>query len=1556
LHRRSTRDSPPTAYVLDTEARLFVPVAGGGDMDYSDGDATEGALRALMQRASDRSLHSPEMATGMVDWASRYHLSPRRANLLRPFDHLLRGHTLEVGSGCGVLTRFLGELGGEVVALEASRRRAEITAARCRGLDNVSVYHERLERFETGRRFSAITLVGVLEWASRFADGEEGVRQVLDHAARLLDDDGVLIIAIENQLGLKYFAGWPEDHLGVAMSGVSDIYRPGEPRTFGRRDLGTLVTAAGLPHQAVYAVLPDYKFPRVMVSPAGLDDPAWSDDLAAMAAATPVTDPQTPALPLFSLEQALGLVARNGLLGDLSNSLIVVAGRTSTKADAGNAPLAWHFTGDRRPQFLRETRFRRTPRGIVIEHRALAPESSVNPPSDEALRHRKASDEFLPGEVWTTRLGPILNRPGWTIEAVAAWAEPWRDALAKAAGLHRPAAAAHVPSRLVDATPFNMVHADGQFRFFDLEWELPWRVEFGFALFRGLFWSLSRFQSVAEPAEGLPTRVADLCSLVAAALGTPLTPSDESRYLDIEADLQHEVAAVPPARARENLSRLRMWPRASLETLAGLAAQVESLREVTRQMSTSRDDLRREVDRYQSALQQAIERSDAEREEAERERAEAARRLDEAARAHAQALSKQSALRAAIQAQLDQLEKAHRSTAAALRNANDEHEQTRNDLRQAEERAATLTGQFQRAEHLAREQARQLRARQRAARQERTDSEERERQVRAAAARAIPDARPVRRSPVSRSLERLREAHLHPRAIARHPIASAAGLARLTSQAYRAQIALVADSLLFDAAHYGAVTGLPPGPDMLAHFFRVGDVADQSPHPLFDAPWYRQQNPDIPATDGALMHYVRHGGWELRNPHPLFDARHYLAQWPGDAVRAATPLSHFLRVGFLGAAAPHPLFDAAYYLSQRPDLAGARANPLVHYLATAATELVDPHPLFSTRYYLETNPDIGRANPLDHFVRHGAIEGRSPHPLFNIGYYWQQRPDVHAQGVNALLHYLDHAGKEDVDPHPLFDTRFYLGQVDGLCESGIDPVAHFLRWGWRDGLRPNPWFDPVWYLERNPDVAGVNPLLHFMNSGWKEGRDPSPEFSVSAYLARHADVADAGMNPLEHFIRYGLADGHAVERAAQATLRPIRTRIDVVGRAEAAGTVMCVGHVSPWPVGAGNEYALSRLLPHFQRRGYRILLVLAPLPGQPLAPGAFEHLATEFGNVVVCDRSGRVEFRLRDFPDVLSRLGDDPAALLVPAEPGPDLDYCPDVVAAVVRKLADSIGNVAILAQYIFMTRFFPLMGPNVLRIVHTHDVLSQKESNVLAYGLSDMQISAADEARLLNRGDVVMAVHEGDAAALRRLAPRREIVVVGVDADVRSNREWPSRPVAFLPGSGNQMNLAGLRDFLRFAWPRVRAAVPGAELRVAGAVGQAVPPGTPGVTVLGRVADLGPEYATARVVINPAVAGTGLKIKSIEALASLTPVVGWPHNRDGLSEALTPWVHEATDWHDFANKTIDQLRQSRSPFDAVAITAIARQLSAANAYGGLDARVDRFMAEAGAQQETPRP
>jgi SAM-dependent methyltransferase len=1123
--------SPSATYSWDAETNLFTPTTPHADLAYSDGAALEERLLGLVSGAADRSLHSAELAAAIEDWPTRYHLHAGRANLLRPLAARLAGRTLEIGAGCGVLTRYLGELGGDVVAVEGSRLRARIAAARCLDLPNVAVVHDLAERFVADATFSAVTLVGVLEWATRFGDGADGARRLLAHVATLLDPDGTLIVAIENQLGLKYMAGWPEDHLGEPMRGVDDSYRPGEPRTYGIGELSALLTSAGLTRQAVFAALPDYKFPRVVVSPRGLADAQWASSLAGLVSGTPASDPQSPVFPVFSLEQSLALAARNGVLTGVANSFLVVASRAPVAGADESEVLTWHFSGGRRPAFQTETRFRATAAGIAVERVPMAP--GTTPPAHAPIRQAQDATDFVEGQLWIERLGPIINRPGWTVAEVAAWSEPWRRALQAAAGLTGESLDAVLPARLLDATPFNLAGPDDRLGFFDLEWEPAWPVEYGFVVFRGLFWSLARLRSIASGAANTPIGVQALTLEVLRVAGLLVTDAEAERYLDLEAALQEQTSTVAASAARAALASMMVLPRPPLSEVADAAGQHFRLQA----RATALEQQWTKLETYAKHVEQRYGESESLSRNLEQQLAGMERDLEAVTAQRDESWEKVDRLEegnARLARQLAEVETAHRDTANQLRTVSGKCDNLANDLATARALEHETAAKLQAREHTLRIERRALER----TRIETASANTRMRRLAAAQghARTADDT-----SPASRVRQRLRDADLPLGMLVRHPARFARGVVRLRRQGYRALVAQLAESGLFDREHYRRASGAGPHVNLVARFLLGGDLAGESSHPLFDPSWYRARYPDLDSTMPPLRHYLSAGGWELRIPHPLFDPAHYLAQWPAAGVRAVTPLSHYVLVGARAAASPHPLFDTRHYLRQRPELADAGVDPLAHYLAHGAEEGLDPHPLFSTRHYQARYPEVGSANPLAHFIERGAANGCSPHPLFDTAFYWEQRPDVRHHGGNALMHFLEFGGFEGVQPHPLFDTAFYHEQAEGLQVLGLNPLVHFLQWGWQDGVWPNRYFDPQWYLAENPDLGDLNPLLHFLAHGWREHRAPSPAFSVAAYLAANPDVEQADVNPLEHFLRYGSSEG----RRAVPVVRARRVTADI---------------------------------------------------------------------------------------------------------------------------------------------------------------------------------------------------------------------------------------------------------------------------------------------------------------------------------------------------------------------------------------------------------------------------
>lgn len=72
-------------------------------------------------------------------------------------------------------------------------------------------------------------------------------------------------------------------------------------------------------------------------------------------------------------------------------------------------------------------------------------------------------------------------------------------------------------------------------------------------------------------------------------------------------------------------------------------------------------------------------------------------------------------------------------------------------------------------------------------------------------------------------------------------------------------------------------------------------------------------------------------------------------------------------------------------------------------------------------------------------------------------------------------------------------------------------------------------FDKSWYLSEYPDVtaAGIDPLEHYLRYGARLRRKPNLTFDTDYYLDANPDVARAGVNPLVHYILHGIKEGRS---------------------------------------------------------------------------------------------------------------------------------------------------------------------------------------------------------------------------------------------------------------------------------------------------------------------------------------------------------------------------------------------------------------------------------------------
>ena len=238
---------------------------------YSDGQASEQYLAQVFESAKDLSSNSPELDSKIIDWPSEYHLSSTRANLLRPLNLQGIKNVLELGCGCGSITRYLGEHSQlQVDGVEGSPARAALAALRCAELPNVSISTANFNQMKLPEsHYDLILLVGVTEYAGRFSErdtDQQALQDLLSLAQKASTASGAIVIAIENRTGLKYLQGACEDHYGLAYVGLDDYPQSTGIRTYTKQQWQEQLQSAGFSAQQFAYPLPDYKIPTLLIS------------------------------------------------------------------------------------------------------------------------------------------------------------------------------------------------------------------------------------------------------------------------------------------------------------------------------------------------------------------------------------------------------------------------------------------------------------------------------------------------------------------------------------------------------------------------------------------------------------------------------------------------------------------------------------------------------------------------------------------------------------------------------------------------------------------------------------------------------------------------------------------------------------------------------------------------------------------------------------------------------------------------------------------------------------------------------------------------------------------------------------------------------------------------------------------------------------------------------------------------------------------------------------------------------------------------------------------
>lgn len=584
---------------LETEIAAGCRVLSEPDVGYADG--AEPRLLEIVNAAADLSSSSQELADAATDWGTTYSLVPTRANVLRGLALPADARVLEIGCGCGPITRYLGETCAVVDSVEPMPARAAVARSRTRDLDNVQIFVGTLDDVPPVAAYDVVVVIGVLEYVGRGALSPAPYLSFLRQCHAVLQEGGTLVVAIENPLGVKYLTGAVEDHTNRPFDSLENYALQSPARTFPRRTLEALLAEAGFAPDEVLGAFPDYKLPRAIMSDALFHA---SDQLAAELPRFPSPDYLVPRLQLADEKLTWATLVASGVGQHFANSFIAlgVKGEGASLWDPDH--LAILFNSERQPQFAVRTEVRGKGDELHMTRTALFPDRVSEPGADDLLRHTPAKTE--PVVVGRDLLHVMIAEPDRRAELLRRWAEMVPDD-------------EWAP---VDLVPHNVVlTAEDELVAIDQEWHVRGYPR-NAMLVRGLFLGAIQLAQLTRPEERLrpAETVDDLVRAMAADIGLDVDEALFEEFITRESGLQARVnttdATHTDRRVRSAEQLRSMFDQTLVEVRGGerfdfqwqrARTDIDNLYAMKREDDERRQALERSLAEHQKAMLEARE-------------------------------------------------------------------------------------------------------------------------------------------------------------------------------------------------------------------------------------------------------------------------------------------------------------------------------------------------------------------------------------------------------------------------------------------------------------------------------------------------------------------------------------------------------------------------------------------------------------------------------------------------------------------------------------------------------------------------------------------------------------------------------------------------------------------------------------------------------------------------------------------------------------------------------------------------------------------------------------
>lgn len=248
-------------------------------------------------------------------------------------------------------------------------------------------------------------------------------------------------------------------------------------------------------------------------------------------------------------------------------------------------------------------------------------------------------------------------------------------------------------------------------------------------------------------------------------------------------------------------------------------------------------------------------------------------------------------------------------------------------------------------------------------------------------------------------------------------------------------------------------------------------------------------------------------------------------------------------------------------------------------------------------------------------------------------------------------------------------------------------------------------------------------------------------------------------------------------------------------------------------------------------------------------------------------------------------------------------DLYPWGVKSKATKLQKQFDFDVVIVNYVYLSKVLRCFGDSK-KVLFTHDVFTNKFQRT---GLDWFSLRPNDEAKALNRADAVIAIQKFEELFYSYLTTKPVFTSYNY-FPIKKSPFSGNKNILFISGA-NKYNIEGIDWFINNVMNKLKENFPAINLIIGGNICSVLKnkySSYENVKFIGLVDNLLEFYSMGDVAINPVFNGTGLKIKSFEAMSFGKVLIAHPHSMDGIYDLSNCPVKLATSADEYINLIVE--------------------------------------------------